>query len=68
MDLERCQVEGLASAKSSLCLQYCDFAGVVGVFMEELLDDALLNNRHVALHHLADSDFVPDIVKHLWEV
>jgi hypothetical protein len=36
--------------------------------MHELLVDVDLEVRHVALHHFADSYFVPDVVEHVWEI
>jgi hypothetical protein len=36
--------------------------------MHELLVDVDLEVGHITLHHFADSDFVPDVVEHVWEI
>jgi hypothetical protein len=68
VNLEWGQIEGLASIESSLGLQDCDLARVICVLMQELLDNISFDFGHVALHHFADSNLIPHVVEHVWEL
>ena len=68
MDLEGGQTKGFAPTKRLLSLEHRDFPSIILIFFGKLLEDSSFQLAHIALHHFANSYFVPHIIKHIWEL
>ena len=67
MNLERGQVKRFTSLHGIFTLKNSDLTSIIFIFMSEFLINVELKRRHVGLHHFTHSDFVSNVVKHIWE-
>lgn len=67
MNLERGQVKRFTSLHGIFTLKNSDLTSIILILMSEFFINVELKRRHVRLHHFTHSDFISNVVKHIWE-